>query len=83
MKTITNLDIKELRVRTIEEINAETLNNEKSLSIKLSEEQHKKLKRLAFNIETAMSEIVRSFLEQFLEQYRKENVIDEEPGCQD
>lgn len=76
MKTITNLDIKELHVKTIGELAVEKYSNKKTLSIKLNEEQYKRLKVLAFICDTAMSEIVKSFLEQFIEQYRKENVIE-------
>ena len=83
MKTINNIEIKQLTVRTIEEISMSSIPDEKNLSVKISKEQHRKLKVIAFNTGTAMSEIVRSFLEQFLEQYHKENVIDGEPGCQD
>lgn len=82
MKTITNLNIVSLNVRTDEELSDD--NNEfKSLSIKIDEEQHKRLKILSVCSGMTMSAIIRSFLEQFLEQYRKENVIDGEPESQD
>lgn len=83
MKTINGLNIQQLSVRTVEELAVTSIQSEKNLSIKLTEEQHRKLKILAFKTGTSMSEIVRSFLEQFLEQYRKENVIDGGPGSQD
>jgi hypothetical protein len=83
MKTITNLNINQLNIRTISELAVVKYDDKKCLSVKLSSEDFKRLKNIAFFNETAMSEIVRSFLEQFLEQYHKENVIDGEPGCQD
>lgn len=83
MKTITNLNIKELKVKTVEELAIDNFPDAKTLSIKIGEEQHKRLKILAFCTGTTMSAIVRAFLEQFVEQYRKENVIDGEPESQD
>ena len=85
MKTISNLNIKELHVRTTSELAVAKYSKKRVLSVKLEEEQYKKLKILAFISETAMSEIVYSFLEQFIEQYRKENVIEvaPEPDGQD
>ena len=76
MKTINGLDIKNLTVRTIEEISTSSIPDEKNLSVKISKEQHRKLKVIAFNTGTAMSEIIRAFLIQLIDQYKKENVID-------
>ena len=83
MKTITNLNINQLSVRTIGELATAKYDDKKILSVKLDNDDFKKLKSIAFFNETAMSEIVRAFLEQFLEQYHKENVIDGEPESQD
>lgn len=76
MKTINGLNIQQISVRTIEELATFSIQGEKSLSIKLSDEQHKKLKLIAFKAGTSMSEIVRAFLVQFIDQYKKENVVD-------
>lgn len=83
MKQICNLDIKQITVRTIEELSTQTIDDEKRLSIKISEEQHRKLKVIAFNAGTAMSEIVRAFLVQFIDQYKKENVVDCSPESEE
>ena len=76
MKTINGLNIQQLSVRTVEELAVISIQSEKNLSIKLTEEQHRKLKILAFKTGTSMSEIVRAFLVQFIDQYKKENVVD-------
>lgn len=76
MKTITNLNINELTVKTLSDLASEKFTETKELSIKLDKVWHRRLKTLAFNLDTSMSEIVRSFLEQFCEQYQKENVIE-------
>lgn len=83
MKTITNLNINSLKVRTIGELANSNFNDSKNLTIKLDKELHRKLKILAVSADTTMSEIIRSFLVQFVEQYRKENVIEDSKDDQD
>jgi hypothetical protein len=83
MKTINGLNIQQISVRTIEELATFSIQGEKSLSIKLSDEQHKKLKLIAFKAGTSMSEIVRAFLVQFIDQYKKENVVDCSPESEE
>lgn len=83
MKTITNLNINKLKIRTLSEITVATIDGDKTVSVRLDKEQHRRLKLLALSIDTTMSELVRAFLVQFISQYRKENVVDSEPGKQD
>lgn len=83
MKTITNLHINTLNVKTASELANSSIEGEKALSVRLDKEQHRKLKLLAFSADTTMSELIRAFLAQLIEQYHKENVIDGEPGSQD
>ena len=83
MKTITNLNIDEISVRTLEELAVVRAISMKELSVKIDESQHKRLKILAFSLGTSMSEIVRAVLQQLIDQYHKENVIDGEPESQD
>jgi hypothetical protein len=83
MKIINGLNIQQISVRTIEELATFSIQGEKSLSIKLSDEQHKKLKLIAFKAGTSMSEIVRAFLVQFIDQYKKENVVDCSPESEE
>ena len=83
MKTITNLHINTLNVKTASELANSSIEGEKALSVRLDKEQHRKLKLLAFSADTTMSELIRAFLAQLIEQYHKENVIDGELGSQD
>lgn len=83
MKTVKGLNIQQLPVRTIEELAVISIKGEKNLSVKLLDEQHKKLKLIAFKTGTSMSEIVRSFLVQFIDQYKKENVVDYQECTED
>lgn len=83
MKTITNLNIKSLTIMTLSELSNSNIEGDKALSVRLDKEQHRRLKLLAFSIDTTMSELVRAFLVQLIEQYQKENVIDGEPESQD
>lgn len=82
MKTITNLNIKSLSIKTTGELANSSIEGEKALSVRLDKEQHRRLKLLAFSADTTMSELIRAFLVQLIEQYRKENVIDGEPESQ-
>jgi hypothetical protein len=83
MKTINGLNIHQISVRTIEELATFSIQGEKSLSVKLLDEQHKRLKLIAFKTGTSMSEIVRAFLVQFIDQYKKENVVDCSPETEE
>lgn len=79
MKAVKNLNITELKVKTIEELALEKHIDMKELSVKINEKQHKGLKLLAFNTGTSMSEIIRAFLQQFIEQFDPENVVEVQP----
>jgi hypothetical protein len=79
MKTITNLNIDSLHVRTIEELRDAKDASTKSLSIKIDEEQHKKLRILSFSLGVTMTEIIRAFVVQLIEQFDPKNVIEVAP----
>jgi hypothetical protein len=79
MKTITNLNINSLNIRTIEDLRELKETSTKSLSIKIDEEQHKKLRILSFSLGVTMTEIIRAFIVEFVEQFNPENVIEGQP----
>lgn len=79
MKTITNLNINSLSIRTIEDLRELKETSTKSLSIKIDEEQHKKLRILSFSLGVTMTEIIRAFIVEFIEQFDPENVVEVQP----
>jgi hypothetical protein len=83
MKTITNLNIDSLHVRTIEELRDAKDASTKSLSIKIDEEQHKKLRILSFSLGVTMTEIIRAFVMQLIEQFDPSSVIEVSPSSSD
>ena len=74
MKIIKNLDIKEISFRQIKDLNQAQFTTTKHVQYCLEPDDCKKLKKLAIDLDTSVSEIVRSVIIQLVEQYSDDKV---------
>lgn len=73
MRRIKNLDIKEISFRQIRDLNQAQFTTTKHLQYCLEPDDCKKLKKIAIDLDTSVSEMVRSAVVQFVEQYSDDN----------
>lgn len=74
MKIIKNLDIKEISFRQIKDLNQAQFTTTKHVQYCLEPDDCKKLKKIAIDLDTSVSEIVRSVIIQLVEQYSDDKV---------
>lgn len=74
MKIIKNLDIKEISFRQIRDLNQAQFTTTKHVQYCLEPDDCKKLKKIAIDLDTSVSEIVRSVIIQLVEQYSDDKV---------
>lgn len=74
MKEIKGFDIRELNVRQGSEINQKRIVNGTHKQFTLPKSKAKELKRIAFELDTSLSEIIGCAIKQFVEQFNQDNV---------
>lgn len=74
MKRIKGFDIRELNIKQNIEIKQKRLNDAINVRFSFPKQKAKNLKRIAFDLNTSISEIVCSAITQFIEQFNQDNV---------